>query len=853
MGKVLLNLKRKRNNSGSTIVIVLIMTSFVLILSTLITTTTMVNLKMKMIASQSKKTFYTSEEAVDEIYAALGKASMECFNASYEEQLTTLSSYSKVVSDQHNNFATLVEIDNEKANVALRENYMQKLIGKLLPDFKTTDFRPVYNNNYSFDGHKEKFIEILNSYLENYSTGVDKDGNATGEPILVVQDVNTIRMRNTSDKNNGTGLNVYAITFTDCVVKYLTQNGDYSYITFNGAVGLPDIYVNFMDEDLVGTTFFGNYALVGNTGINITDGGAAIIKGNAYAGRASGLNIKGSTLDFTGSYLICGGSLNLNIKSKGETGALSASQLNLGGSSQLWSDEIVLGNNATFNGAGAVNVKDDLTIEGDDSSAVLSGSYEGFGYEPKENATHYDSSAVIINGERATITFSSSLSKLVVAGRSYIKFETSVPLATGESISVNTNQEIYLVPAQLLKSGSKNPSKKKTAGNGIKCETKISESTFFGFDLLSKNGDDYYVTRDYDIAGSGLNTIDYDKSRTYYYFSFKDTASLNTYAKIIYDYTDTQFEEFLNNTSYAQKCSAAEKNDYIKESKSLRNAIKKSVGTYAGLSGSSVVRSESLTDGASLGIFADNSSFDFNTEYSDRSNRYNVFNKILAPLGDSVTYTTTQQAEEYLNSIAHNNIAIDLSKYTPDDVYDNIINKDGFAEVTDGKAFIKQVEGKWFIAYALSEVSASKGIELVIDSNSSESKSNILKITSGVVVCSGNVHIKSDFDGIVVSNGIITIDSGVTVSNNIFSDSLFRTFIDDHEAELTDTNGKGKTVHYKDIFRFWNPHVESKKDSSLSVSNMTYKDMVTFSLWRKYEDPKGTNVESTTEAPTNPS
>ena len=37
MGKVLLNLKRKRNNSGSTIVIVLIMTSFVLILSTLIT------------------------------------------------------------------------------------------------------------------------------------------------------------------------------------------------------------------------------------------------------------------------------------------------------------------------------------------------------------------------------------------------------------------------------------------------------------------------------------------------------------------------------------------------------------------------------------------------------------------------------------------------------------------------------------------------------------------------------------------------------------------------------------------------------------------------------------------------
>ena len=77
-------------------------------------------------------------------------------------------------------------------------------------------------------------------------------------------------------------------------------------------------------------------------------------------------------------------------------------------------------------------VKDDLTIEGDDSSAVLSGSYEGFGYEPKENATHYDSSAVIINGERATITFSSSLSKLVVAGRYILSLRHQYRLATGE-------------------------------------------------------------------------------------------------------------------------------------------------------------------------------------------------------------------------------------------------------------------------------------------------------------------------------------------------------------------------------------------------------------------------------------
>ena len=54
--------RRKKNNAGSTIIIVLLMTSFVLILATLITTTTMINLRMKLAASQATKSFYTSEE-----------------------------------------------------------------------------------------------------------------------------------------------------------------------------------------------------------------------------------------------------------------------------------------------------------------------------------------------------------------------------------------------------------------------------------------------------------------------------------------------------------------------------------------------------------------------------------------------------------------------------------------------------------------------------------------------------------------------------------------------------------------------------------------------------------------------
>ena len=129
MGKGLF--RRKKNNSGSTIVIVLLMTSFVLILATLITTTTMVNLRMKIVASQSTKSFYPAEEAVDEIYAALGKTSMQSFNKSYEEQLTKLFSTSSVNG-------TTVVVDNKKANKNLREGY----ISNLIEAFEITRYNP---------------------------------------------------------------------------------------------------------------------------------------------------------------------------------------------------------------------------------------------------------------------------------------------------------------------------------------------------------------------------------------------------------------------------------------------------------------------------------------------------------------------------------------------------------------------------------------------------------------------------------------------------------------------------------------------------------------------------------------
>ena len=80
----------KCNNNGSTMVIVLIMLSFVMILATVVTSSTIMNLKLKVANKQSAKTFYTSEDAVNEIYVAMGQMSSDCFNSAYQDQVAKM-------------------------------------------------------------------------------------------------------------------------------------------------------------------------------------------------------------------------------------------------------------------------------------------------------------------------------------------------------------------------------------------------------------------------------------------------------------------------------------------------------------------------------------------------------------------------------------------------------------------------------------------------------------------------------------------------------------------------------------------------------------------------------------------
>lgn len=173
--------------------------------------------------------------------------------------------------------------------------------------------------------------------------------------------------------------------------------------------------------------------------------------------------------------------------------------------SEIWCDNIVTGGDSATDTAKAdiyayanTYVADDLELNAKGSNVKLDGNYYGYNYgsndnkqtiyEPEEKAeiaagtlakqkAHYNSSAIVVNGEEASLDLS-NLDTLMVAGRSYIeltkKTDTTVDsetnktsytyryskkddndvaledYQTGESIAVKSTQVAYLKDDKIL-------------------------------------------------------------------------------------------------------------------------------------------------------------------------------------------------------------------------------------------------------------------------------------------------------------------------------------------------------------------------------------------------------------------
>lgn len=839
MGKVLF--KGKKNNSGSTIVIVLLMTSFVLILSTLITTTTMINLRMKMASSQSTKSFYTAEQAVDEVRAALGVISVECFNTAYEEELTKLYSTN----------STGTTINNKEANQQMRQKYTKDLLNKmqLFEGVPSSDAKIAFYlgqpagsftiANWNADDTKVDEKKIYTSFVDTLNNYIEDNTKLSVEKVTKI----------TFDVSGVSPLYSYAIGFYDCVVKYLDNSGNYSYITFNGAVGMPDIEIDFKNDDKVGTLCFADYSLVGNGGIILPKNASATISGSAYAGtgasaKGTALTInEGASLTMGGGYFVCGG----NIEADNNSG-LSVNN------TSLWAKNINVSDGVTINSnAASFNLQDDLTVDGENSEVNINGSFFGFGYEEGNLAKQRPnySSAIIVNGLNSHITFG-TLGQLYVAGRAYIKFSDDRAYATGESSAVNINQEIYMIPAKLLTNGSKNPSAlNDSAASGVKFTCDINENNFFAYDLLAS---EKYESRNayFDTDGNLVDesTLETDStthlitdaniranSKTYYYFKFKDDYARNKYANLILD--DTEFESYISGKS----------DDYKENARKLRKQIIAAKDSFKGLTNSSITGVSINTPGAFSQITSSSGStlsaaeLKIKAASTDRALRYDVLNKILAnPLKsdeESGWYTSRADLQ---NDLSSRNPAkyssINLSNYTLGDVFGNIINEEGIEELLRSGAgptysYPRFTDGSHYAVYKLNSADPTETLKI-----------STVGFASGLVVCTGNVDVDVDFSGVILAKGKVTVESGCKVSDG-YTEASFKTAMEGwmnsaNEADGTLRNG----YDIGHIFRFYNSKTTTTS-GTLTVDKMTYRDMVRVDKWRKYEEEEAYSTATT--------
>ena len=442
--------KFHRDNRGAAMAMVIIIIAFVAILAAVLMFTSYAGYRMRMADRQGKDTFYTAETVLDEINVGLQGEISDALTSAYQEVMTNYS----------------LEGSAGEREKAFRETYFNKLREKL--------------QKGSGSGETDHYkIALLRGYLSAESLGNGTDGSRPGfnsYGAIVESDIGV-----DDDDMNSFKMEVSetSLILKDLRVSYVNRMGYVSIIStdiridlpafnFSQATELPSLEACSLIAD--DTLFMGNV----NTAANITVTGDAyagqmIIVGEDGAGTIQSAKTPGTTAIPTVPNLL---RTVVTFKKSGGAGAsdmplvISRGDIEVGKTStlntadaELWAQNMTL-TSATVKLDGSTNLSDDLTLDGTDSVATVSGEYNGFGYLAsslgmEENGA---SSAIVINGRSSKLDLS-GLERMVISGRTYVtntykgrsdSDPDKANIMMGESVAVKSNQLIYLVPGEAL-------------------------------------------------------------------------------------------------------------------------------------------------------------------------------------------------------------------------------------------------------------------------------------------------------------------------------------------------------------------------------------------------------------------
>ncbi len=430
--------KKRRDDRGSAIVIVIIAMAMIGILATTMLWMAYMNYMIKVADIRNKNSFYSAEEVVEQVMSGLRRESAEAVGVAYRD---VLANWDNLKSEE------------ERSNVFMA-TYLDTLVDKL----KDTSRGAAYYDRTKLEAYVDAGIfqrgtPALGVNEEEWDHG----GPLTeplGDSVMEIVNNNSIILKNiyVSCTDDGDRQSIVQTDICLDVPKLIFENGG----------SIDALY---------------QYTLIGNEGIAVQVPGIVRTEGSIYAGT----DVDGKGGFQVGKDLAVATQMTmedaLRVTSKGDIKVDPASSLVvrdvLGEDNRLYAKNIAL-NSSTVSLDTKVYVANDLTLDGVGSRVALTKEYYGYGIStsnglPGEEAIDSaKSSAIIINGKDSTVDMS-MVSRLLLAGHSYIGQDTTLteaannkaqieagllaprtPVMMGESIAVKGGQVAYLVPAECI-------------------------------------------------------------------------------------------------------------------------------------------------------------------------------------------------------------------------------------------------------------------------------------------------------------------------------------------------------------------------------------------------------------------
>ena len=700
----------KLNNNGSTMLIVMVALALISILATTLMAMSYMNYNMKVTELNSKKNFYSAESVLDQINVGLQKEISDSVEGAY---IRSMQNYKD---------------SNMAHNTTFASFYLNELRNKLRTVAEDTKYEIALDSNS--DGiYEAGLVKYLDTNLQNaYKSGKLK---------ITSTDSRMDSVATTSlDEHGATVYDVKGLVLYNLKIEY-TDNKEFT------SVIETDIKLKVPTLTLITKTVMPNvfdYSLVADGGIIGGSGANVSIEGNIYAGNDTladegGVSVtQGHTWDFTG---------NARLVSAGPLAVAPNASFSSGVGTDLWLEGVQLSKitnvtSGTINLAGSTFVADDLTMEGNGGTVTLSGNYYGFG----NGATAEESSAIILNGKNAVLDMS-GLDSLMLGGNAYIQTSKAVYTPTanfaednntdvllGNSLAIKSDQIAYLVPAECV--GVNN-------GSVLIGKNPMNETEYLLWkEYLNKrnSGDTAYAnyepvsfTKRTNATGTQLN--EYDLNGAGYKTIFRQING-ETLCYLYVDMTANGAAEYYKDYYYKAE---AKMNNYIAM---YNNRVLVNPTFMSSRETKGTMLSYAL-DSANGEISIINNTMDSTRSTSDIADiekEQGLYADRFARLKSKLTIEQSEvTADELTKSVYHNLIkdAV-LSSLTTIQNHE-LAKSDGSGDIESRAIFIDNRGGANYV-YDNPEIC--------------------------VIVATGNVVLKRDFEGLIITDGKIIIENGTS-------------------------------------------------------------------------------------------